>query len=269
MPKLDLEPLEKYCFTRLEDRNDAILSIPADDLLDLARLEDFIDEYVPLMHALDRGAAAAALCRWFAGPAIAFQYGLSVWNKAIDVSLSNLTIQLYPVDQYCLFSFKINRWSDLDAPVNEWDRKDWRRRQLERFYENTMRPVIEKLSEVSGVNTGQLWGQLPGKFKYYLNIIAGLTEQKEILDRLKDDYDFLKFGLDAAVFDRKRNPFDVKIRTTESLEEPGKQVPMECTCCLNFRVENAPYCFACPRVKEEEREALRAKFREESQSVNR
>jgi ferric iron reductase protein FhuF len=117
------------------------------------------------------------------------------------------------------------------------------------------------MAKVAQINVGQIWGQLPRKFDFFLNQLKGMFDDSSIINRIDSDYELLKYKLNGEVFGRKRNPFDMKQKFIESIEDPTQCVPVESTCCLNYLIKGGKYCYTCPKLKETEREAMREEFR--------
>lgn len=258
---MDFHELERTFFISRHNRDDAVFSMTAEELADPVNMKRLLDAYAPLIRALEPAAAAAYFCGWLGGPALALQYLMSAANTALDLSLANITVQLHPENRYHRFSFRINRWVEQRAPEGEAERTAWRNSSLAGFYGGTVRPLVEAASSASGTPLGLLWGQIPTRFFYFMDRMLAETDQPMIRQRWIDDYRYLCKELDAFLFGLKKNPFDVKVRMIEDLQDSGKQIPMKNACCLYYRTEGGEYCYACPRLKEEERAARRAKFR--------
>ncbi|AYB37390.1 (2Fe-2S)-binding protein [Brevibacillus laterosporus] len=253
-----LEPKGAYC------------SMPATDLLNEGYMRKFIDQYAPLIKALDDTATAAYLASWFLALATGLQYMVSVQNKALDLSLTNVIIHMSPKSEgsYTRISFQLRSWTETEAPESDEKRQEWRKDVLSRLYGETLRPLLECMSVVSGCNVGQMWGQLPTKFHYFIENLMEQTTNSEEKQRVIDDYHFLQHEFSPSVIGRSKNPFDVKVRFIEHIEDPTKQMRMKNVCCRYFRTEGAQYCYTCPLLKEEDRAARRTKHRAEIIQAN-
>lgn len=264
MQQADFDKLERHFFTSRREMANVVWSGPASELLETAQMSSLIGVYARLIKAPDPAPAATYFSGWLCGPALAVQYAMSVWNKAFDLSLNNLTVQLYAQDGYHRFSFMLNRWAEQDGPADEAARAEWRGRVLQDVYGNTVRPLLEAVSAAAGVNVGQLWGQLPARFQYERDGWLKETEQELLRRRIADDFRFLTEQLDLQVFGRTKNPLGVKLRLIEDPFDPDRQVSMKSACCLYYRTEGGRYCYTCPRLKEAERADMRARLRAEA-----
>jgi ferric iron reductase protein FhuF len=266
MGALDMEVLNQYFFVTTKDQESNIFSMSIASLCGREEMEELLSLYTPILQAEDVKATACAIVRWLAGPAVAHQAYLSVMNQAIDMSPDNLYIQVYPANGTYRFSFKIQDWKVIDAPTDEIDRKTWFIKQVSSFYSESIRPLLENLAKTAQMNVGQLWGQLPRKFDIYIDLLKQKYTDSIIVNRLEKDYEILKL-LPSQAFGRKRNPFHVKTYKVESIDDPNKFVPIECTCCLNYLIKGGEFCFTCPRLKNEEREEMRINYRKNLQNM--
>jgi ferric iron reductase protein FhuF len=271
---VDLHILEHKFNVVLTKREQPVFSVRGEDLLHSETMLELLQTYKPLIKADETTAPAAYFCGFLSMLGLALQYSVSIWNKSFDVTLSNLTIQLYTDREtgYSRFAFVIHPWSDEAAPSDCAARDEWRERILSSYYEKTARPIIECASQVSGLDAGQLWGQFPTRMNYFLDVfhqeidesIAGSPESSAAIsigkNRLTDDYDCLR-SLSGSIFGRTKNPLDVKIRYIEDSRNPDKQVKMKNACCLYYKTGEGQYCYTCPRLNESDREAIRAKYR--------
>ncbi|MBW4080519.1 (2Fe-2S)-binding protein [Paenibacillus sp. S150] len=245
---------------------EALHSFKATELVQEEGARTFIACYRPLMKALDDKAAGAYFGSYFSSVALAVQYSISVYSSVPAISLSNLTVHLIPADGYCRIAFSLQDWNIQAAPAEE-SRESWRNEILAGFYSDTAAPLLCSMSEASGLSLGEIWGQLPTKFNYYIELFTAGLQNSKLLYTLQEDYSYLKDGLPAEVFGLKRNPFLVKVRRIEALADPEQTVQIRNRCCMYYRTEGGSYCYTCPRLKEEERVIRRVEFRKKAASA--
>ncbi|MBP1990020.1 IucA/IucC family C-terminal-domain containing protein [Paenibacillus eucommiae] len=261
MDIINSDQLEKMFYIHLQEPEKAVFSMNAADMLNEDNMQSLVSYYGSHMKAIEDTAPAAYLASWFGGLALALQYTASLHNMALDFSLRNISVHIIPDDGYVRIAFQLHERIEEKAPELEADRPAWRERVFSSLYGDTLRPLFEQLSETTKLNAGQLWGQLPTKFNYYMDGFEEATSELLVKERLADDYRFLKLELNPAVFGRSKNPFDVKIRFVEHILEPDKQVRMKNACCRYIYTEGGTYCYTCPRMKEEERAEKRESYR--------
>lgn len=256
---MDLNKLETDFRITLQDNTDAVYSMALIDLLEPKNMTKLLETYTPLLKARGHEAAAAYFVSWFSSVPLALQYSISA-NNAVHLSLDNLTVQLFPVGDYHQFSFKITQYALESTPKSGDVRINWRNQTLAKLYADTIKPLFEVLAAVSGMDIGQIWGQLPTRFNYYIPAWIEETANTELKINLADDYHALAHELELNIFGRKKNPFDVQIRLIEDIKDPSKQIRMKNACCLYFQVDTGEYCYTCPRLKEEDRAEKRAQY---------
>lgn len=242
-------------------------SFVALELTNEETMRAFVGTYGPLMKAMDDRAVAAYFANWLSTLALAVQYSVTLYQSVPVINLSNLQIHLIPADGYCRVAFSLENSQMTESPVDEVEREAWRNEVLARFYRDTMAPLLNKMAEVSGLGTSEVWGQLPTKFNYYIEILAKEIVDPIVVRRLQEDYRYLIHNVPAEVFGISRNPFQVTVRTIEDIADPNKKVQMRNRCCLYYRTDGGSYCYTCPRLKEEERVARRRAYREQIASA--
>lgn len=261
--------LNQELMDELKSKFDLQLSLPegtkysyeAVKLLDPVNMREFVDCYIPLMKALDDSAAAAYFANWFSNVALALQYSISWYDTAPALELDNLVIHLIPSDGYCRVAYSLQHWNLTAAPDESLEREQWRYESLASFYRDTAAPLLHTISVVSGLSADQIWGQLPTKFNYYLEVLSAEIGANSKLQRIQEDYHCLKSSLPPEIFGLSKNPFRVQVRKIEDIANPERTVQMRNRCCLFYRTEGGSYCYTCPRLKEEERAVRREQYR--------
>jgi ferric iron reductase protein FhuF len=264
--KWDVRLLEQSFSVVTEEKPNALWTASAADMVRPETMSSFLALYRSRLKSED-GTAATYFFGYFRSVAFALQYGLSVYDRALDLSLDRLTIQLVPDNGYDRFWFVVRPLEDEIAPDAPSSREAWLGSALTVFYRDTVRPLVRTLHSLTGMSETQLWGQFPTLFQYYADMYRENAAMQPHLAAFEEDYAFLRHGLDPMeAFGRARNPFDVKPRYTESLTDPAKQTLLKSSCCLFYCTEGGDYCYSCPRLKESEREKQRIQYR--SSAVN-
>ncbi|MGG4494724.1 (2Fe-2S)-binding protein [Brevibacillus reuszeri] len=253
MSKIDFQQLNEHFYITTQPSENPLLSFGASELLDPPNMELLINTYAPLIKGQDTTPAGTYFASWLGGLALAHQYTISVWNCSLDMTLENWIVELYMEGDYGKFAFVCRDTEPLGAPEDDELRNHWREQRYRGFYLETLKPLMEAISAASGNTPGILWGQLPSRFNYYLELFINALEEPVGKQQLEEDYHFLSRALDGESFGLNKNPFDVKIRWVEDLRDPGKKVRMKNQCCLYYKTDGGTYCYTCPRLKESER----------------
>ncbi|MGG1659819.1 (2Fe-2S)-binding protein [Brevibacillus sp. NRS-1366] len=253
MSQIDFQQLEQHFQITVEANKNPLVSIKARELIKPQNMEWLVQTYAPMIKAKEVTAAGTFFCGWLGGLALGYQYMLSVSNGSLNLGLDQLTIELYRDGDYSKFAFLCQDIQPNMAPLDEPQRGSWRERQLRDFYQNTLQPLIQSIAAATGNSPGALWGQLPTRFNYYMDIFMRTLTDPVSKERLEDDYRFLKEGFEGEIFGLNKNPFRVKVRWTRDLREPDKNVRLKNQCCLYYQTEGGQYCYTCPRLKESDR----------------
>lgn len=251
----------------LEGRESVLYAESAVRLTDRETMMNFLDVYAPYIKALDRVTAAVYFCNRFASVCLSLQYMLSIRGCSLDFSLERLTVQLFKDEDRYAMAFQLDEWIETREPALE-GRNEWIRRVYSDFYSRTVKPIYEAAAEAAGIPVGQLWGLLPTRFNFMTEQWGMNADYASRHRQIADDYAYLCGQLEASVFNRAKNPFDVQIRWIEHLREPGKQMRMKNACCCYYRTEGGDYCYSCPRLKESEREQRRVEARKTAVAAN-
>ncbi|MDF2649694.1 MAG: hypothetical protein K0Q73_5499 [Paenibacillus sp.] len=265
MQALDLSELEERFDIRSDDRNGVIVSIPAEQLLVREHADRLLQAYAPLIRALGVEVAATYFSGWYGSICLAMQYMVSHHDQVLDLSLANLTVQLYPNKQYYHFSFKIEEFRMFRHDGKS--REAWRSSVLESFYRENARPLIEALAQFASIDVGQLWGQIVTEMHRQIDSWLRDSSDDSMKRRISDDFRFLTKEMVAAIFGCKKNPFDVKLRTMENPFKSGCQTIIKAACCLAYRTDDPDnelkYCYTCPRLSAQKRDAYKVMILEQ------
>ncbi|NIK78422.1 ferric iron reductase protein FhuF [Paenibacillus castaneae] len=238
------------------------------DLLNESKMKHLLALYTPLVKGKEQAVGEAYMTGWFRGPTMGLLYALSAWNKSINLSLHNITIEIYKNSyndiEYYSCGFLLSNVELEDGPQLPLDNSDWVTEKLGHYFQHTVRPIFESIAKVGSLKIGMLWSQLPTSFEYSYELLLKSDKSDEVKLQTIRNYKLMK-SLDGQRFGRKNNPLDVKFRLTESMDCPDKQIRMKYTCCQYYLVEDGYYCFTCPKIRESEREERRMAFRSENQ----
>lgn len=264
-----LEKLENNFDLTVKKQESPVFSCPAAELTDEIKMKQLLDLYTPLVKGLDPSVGEVYMTGWFRGPILGLLYMLSAWNKTADLSLNNLTVQLYKASyngrEYYATNLLLNSLELHSGPDDLIEQAAWAEEKLSSFISQTLRPVLESIAKVGTLQVGMLWSQIPTSLEYGYERLMESDESESVKEQATRNYGIVK-AIDGAVFGRSKNPFNIKIRMTESIASPDKQVRMKAACCLYYLVDGGYYCFTCPRLKEAERDKRRTEYRAEQQA---
>ncbi|MFF2482753.1 hypothetical protein [Paenibacillus sp. NPDC058071] len=262
---VDFQLLEENFYLTLHANDNTVLTIPALDLLKPDRMEELIDAYGALIKARERSTTAAFFMSWYAGVCGAMQHMLyRNYTQLLDLSLSNLTVQLCTGEHYPFFLFKIEEVA-LIKPLDK-DRMEERKQLLDCFYREQVTPIIQTLSQVANIHLIPLWGQIMNALYPQLQEELSEASDEAGRTRINEWFQLLTYGMEASAFGLRKNPFAIKRTYIEHLMIPEQKVFMKAACCLAYCLDHEMgYCYECPRLKEEDRAARRENERNQLQ----
>ncbi|HBS44666.1 MAG TPA: hypothetical protein DEA91_09800 [Paenibacillus sp.] len=246
---VDFKLLEENFYLTLHAPENAMLTIPALDLLKFERMEELIDMYGSLIKARERSTAAAFFMSWYAGVCGAMQHMLyRDCTQLLDLSLSNITVQLYAGEHYPFFLFTIVEMrftKSLDK-----DRMEGHKQLLDFFYREHVTPLIQTLSQTADIHVIPLWGQIINAL--YPQLQEELAEASDEASRTKinEYFQMLTYDMEASAFGLHKNPFVIKQTHIEHPTIPEQKVFIKAACCLAYSLDHEiSYCYECPRLK--------------------
>ncbi|MEK3910701.1 ferric iron reductase [Paenibacillus sp. FSL H7-0331] len=259
MGKIDFDYLEKHMYFVKTEVPEALFRLELADLLDKGNAERLIAQYGPVLKAMKPEVASTYFSLWFAWVCAALQYTISHHDAAYNMSLHNLSGQVHLVNNRPRWAFHLHDSNSLSVPCT--DRNDWRKRVLSSFYTNEVAPLMASISAAVGINVGQLWGQLATRLHYAYDAWQKEAETDQLRHTIEEDFTFLRYGLAAEIFGRKKNPFDIQFRHIDNPRIPGETMRIKASCCLAYLTDTGHgYCYSCPRMGEEERMEQRMKI---------
>ncbi|WP_334076813.1 (2Fe-2S)-binding protein [Paenibacillus sanfengchensis] len=253
---INFELLDRALSIVTKEGENALVTVSAERLTEPEQARQLLTLYREQIKGRDIQVASTyyAAC-WRVIPA-ALLYMLTACDGRVDFSLQNLTIQIDIVNNYPRVFFVLKRTDVLPWPTGPAE--SWRERELGGFVQETLRPVLETASSISGLPLGQIWGQIPLGVEFYLNYMADQLGDLPLKERLGEQYVFFSKQLGPEWFGLKRNPFDVKAIWLDDPYRPGERTRMKPTCCLAYRTDTGHgYCYGCPKISKEERERKR------------
>ncbi|WP_211747384.1 hypothetical protein [Paenibacillus sp. Marseille-Q4541] len=252
---LDYTVLAKYGRIQSNLSPDSVRDIT---LLELIRPEygnPWLEIYQRHLQAETTGVAAVYVMHTVSGLLVAAHYMISMCDTYMDISLSNVSLQMELNDSGApQLSFVLHNKEEYKH-TNRADAAE-RQQMLERFYGGTLRPLVEGMAAGGGVPVPALWGQFPNILAYYLNLFKeGLPcGEQHLGDRLTKDHEAVK-QFAPELFNRKKNPFDIEPVYIENPLNSEKPYRMKSACCEYYRISDGKNrkCYTCPRMKAEER----------------
>lgn len=208
----------------------------------------FLEQYGTYIEAPSFDMSAAFWANRFSR-FIAFGHWAIVHGLDMNRISNKCTVYLVP-GEYAepVYQFLIDQETLESSEADSSDTKQ----ALAEYYAEHVTPLFLKFSETAEVRIKELWGQVYHAVPYFLHL-AKVTENPEIEQALRNSWqDVLNFE-EGYIFGRAKPPF--AFRCMEIPNPAGEdKIYTKPTCCLAFKGSNS-YCYRCPRMKKEERNA--------------
>lgn len=218
--------------------------------------EEFVEVYGPRIKAKSPDVCATYFASWLGrlGAAVAY----AMWHDRLDLRLTpeGVFLQMEEASYGAAMSFRLVCPDPVALPA-EADEEQMLQ-GLASFYSQSLRPVVDAVAAAGGVSPGAIWALMGSGLHYILDKWRSEETDPVLQTRLETVADILINRLPPEVFGRPGNPFQIKFRLTRSLKGDGR-VRLKASCCLAYKTDTGHgYCFACPKISEEEREMRRA-----------
>ncbi|RXJ02532.1 hypothetical protein DS745_06050 [Anaerobacillus alkaliphilus] len=255
MAVIDYHFLEKnFYYFRIEDHPNKIYSVTLSKFNERAVLKDFIDNYGSKIKALNTQVPATYFCTAYGWFLAAIQYGISYYDTVFQVTLENIELQMYYIQEYDSYGICFRIVDPTEKTINNDDRKTF----LEQLYKNNAVPLVELFATTTGVRLKDLYGQLSIGLYHGYDLMVAQAQTDELKTIVHSDFNMLTKELDPASFNSRKNPLNISYRMIESPRDEGKMLRMKPTCCLYYQTEGAPSkCYGCPRLSDRDRAVRR------------
>ncbi|MEC0184838.1 hypothetical protein P4H61_25600 [Paenibacillus peoriae] len=260
MRPLDYDQLEQLANIVTDTPADAVYSGLVAEWLEPKKARSVLEYYGELLQAEDRLTAAVYLVNQLRGLVFAQHFMVSLCERKLDLSISNLRIHICCEGNFPSISLQVIDPTELDNARQDGEKcsSEQAQQALRGFYSLQLRPILEALAAAGGVSMGQMWGQFPLTLLYFKDRVRPMLTDPQDVKRFEQDFDYVMRELEGEVFGRKRNPFTVRLVELDNPYRPGENTYMKPSCCQYYKTGGGQrYCYACPRMSASEREERR------------
>ncbi|MFC5528775.1 (2Fe-2S)-binding protein [Cohnella yongneupensis] len=257
---MDLTFMEKYCHISTHGAENPVYSVSVADLMDPAIMRDLLERGGALVKAIGMELAVSFIGLAAFGLPSTKQLMMSQYNRVLDLSPSNVTVQLVMHNDYAQVVFKLHELKWTELPETPCERNAAVIAEWERYFRLEFNPLIERIASAGGMKPDLIWNQFGTRIAFMMDSIRENTPQGPKLQRIEEDFALLA-GLPPKTFNRRRkNPFDHTPVYVDSPYKPGTQTMIRSACCMYYRRENGVKCYNCPILKESERAERKAEI---------
>jgi siderophore-iron reductase FhuF len=236
LTETELLVLEKY---RLGGKSAD--SFPIASLLDESFLKDFLEKLALTIGAPSTKVAASIFIKRYAFLAVTALYSMSVWNKKLNVSIDNVSMESPNQGIPWLPSFSLKEMTAQDW--NGEDRALWRDSVLKDLFANNIYPIIMALEKAFGISKLILWENI-AVYLFWLY-------EKELKDNensnVAEDFRYLLQEAEGSLFGQYNlNPLQRYYAEKTYVEEMDEEIRLRKTCCYSYQLPAGKRCKVCP-----------------------
>ncbi|WP_191090800.1 IucA/IucC family C-terminal-domain containing protein [Niallia endozanthoxylica] len=219
------------------------------------RLHELFDDYVLLKYlewagtyigSPDVKVTASLFVKRYAILAVISLYAMTAWNKKINMSFQNISLQTQEGDKIWLPQFYFHQMS-VETFCTERER--FREEVIKDVFTNHMYVMISQISKVTKQSKQIFWENISIYLFWLYETAFTKIDDIEIEKRANEDYHYLINEAPGSLFgDCRENPLKKFYDNKKYEDQNGVEIRIRTTCCLNYRLEGpAIYCNTCPR----------------------
>jgi ferric iron reductase protein FhuF len=244
MDLLDIEKKELQQFRLGEVKIDSELSIEVIDLLNEAALETYLNKVKAHLGAPDLKVAGSLLIKRYAFLPVLYLYAMAAWDKKLDVSFANLSIESADSKGLWLPEF---RFEKLQAENEGADSDHWRQECIKSLFKNHIFPVLDVTSRVSKASKLILWENIAIYIFWLYETV--LSQDPLLAQKAKEDFEYIVYKAEGTLFGSyHKNPLKRYHNKKILMKDTGKEVRPRKTCCFSYMTAAGKQCGTCPIV---------------------
>lgn len=251
---------EEHFHISVKGSETPLISVPAPLILQEDRMREVLQLGSGLVKGIGLELAVSYIGLAFFGLAATKQVVMSQYDRILDLSLDNLTIQLETHDDHAHVVLKLSeiKWTDLPTEGRETAiQSEWTR-----YFAETMNPLVEAAASAAGFKPAIIWNQYGARVAYLMDYLRKLVPEGPLRQVIDEDY-LLLAGMPGETFNRRKNPYDHTPCYLDSPYEPDGQIMLRSACCMYYKRESGTKCYNCPILKDGERSEMKAQIEAE------
>lgn len=238
------EQLREMRFTAARCQSE--LSIEVGQLIAPELLSDYLWKLSSMIGAPDPKTAGSVFMKRYAYLALIFLYSMTVFNKRLDVSFDNVSLETLNDQDQWLPKFYLKRKT---AVVSTGDRGEWRRESLKQLFAEHLFPLMNHLIKETKISKLILWENVAIYIYWLYEKVLFSHEDTEIIKRAKEDFLYLINEAPGDIFGNlNHNPLKKYDNDPVFIREYDGEIRIRTTCCFYYRLKNSSgYCKTCPQ----------------------
>jgi ferric iron reductase protein FhuF len=233
--------VERYRLTLF--KNEHPLSFPCSELLNQVFVNDLLNRLNRMYQSTENFVIASQFIKRYSFMvAVPFLYGLSMFDKEIDIDLQRTSLQSY--DEGGAWLPKLNLTTFEVTTPDGKGRKEWRLDAFERLFKEHLSPIIKMLAQQGKVSRQILWENTA---VYIFWIYESMMEQEPSNPLILEDFTALLEAEGALFGDYTYNPIGKFYMEKRYVAHKEKKMRVRKTCCFYNRLSGVQSsCTTCP-----------------------
>lgn len=241
--KVQIDKLKDYRLTL--DPIDSELSIECQKLLDREALTIYLTRLQQEFQTSKRAVSGSMLLKRYGFLAALALYSMSMWNKMINVTLENVSIQSSYKKDVWLPNFLLKT---LQVNDMEHDRHKKRDELLTVLFRHHFDRVINSVSQAAKISPVVLWENVAIYIFWMYESLRNEDLSNEVKERVKDDFEYVINEAKGELFHaNEHNPLTPFYRPKVYESTVNKEIRVRKTCCLYYLTDGGTIrCQSCP-----------------------
>ncbi|UII55464.1 hypothetical protein LS684_17800 [Cytobacillus spongiae] len=241
---VELEVLAKFRMTDIKISHP--LSISMVELIDRETTLQYLNYLAKHLGTTDLKVTASLFTKRYAFLAVIYLYSLTVWNKKLDVSLENLSIETDKESALWLPSFYFNKQ---DVQISDANRSEFREMAISHLFKESFYPVLDALSVSTKVSKLILWENILVYIYWLYETVIPSIEDEKLSELAVEDLHYILDAPGHLFGPYHENPFKRYGNTLRFVERLNEEVRIRKTCCFSYvPQDNGIKCKTCPQV---------------------
>ncbi|WNS74872.1 IucA/IucC family C-terminal-domain containing protein [Bacillus sp. DTU_2020_1000418_1_SI_GHA_SEK_038] len=223
------------------------LSISMNLLQDEQALRDYLEELGKHIGAANEKVTASIFMKRYAFLAVIYLYAMTAWNRRLDISIENVSLESNSQDELWLPRFYFN---EVCLERVEGDREKWREKGVKILFHDHLYPLIKSLTKITKVSKLILWENI-AVYIYWLyeTVLSKEDVMEGVAGRSQEDFHYLIFQAPGSLFGSyNENPLKRYYNQQIYLEELKREVRPRSTCCYSYLTKAKKRCVTCPHT---------------------
>ncbi|MEH7237110.1 IucA/IucC family C-terminal-domain containing protein [Bacillus sp. JJ1562] len=242
----EIEQLKEFRFS--DRRFQSSLSSPMIELFNEEKIKQYLENVGQKISAPDKRVAASMFMKRYGFFAVLNLYAMTVLNKRLNVSLSNISLETSEGEKLWYWNPKFY-FSDLQTVSAPSDSRDkWRDETVRAIFHDHIHEVMMTLTKHSGLSKKVLWENVAIYVYWLYESVLAKHEFDDKRKIIQEDFEYLVKKAEGELFGPIAfNPLSRYFGVKVFRPEYEQNIRTRKTCCLYYKsTSTEDRCKTCP-----------------------